>query len=419
MKQKLLYTGGFYDRHHIAYKFFYACLLLEVVLSSTVYSQTELSPEEMKLISESLEADKKDQDVKVKNPEASKRARILQSLNPDISLIMDAALAYFSSDDPGQVGGHDPNHTGFTLQQLEMHIQSNVDPFFSFQANIVFALFGVEVEEVYATTSGLPLNLQIRAGQFLTRFGRLNPTHPHTWSFADQPLLSGKFFGGEGSRGLGLEFSWLSPLPWYLEFIGAATEGTGECCARSFYGPENLGIEGPSDLLYTLSVKQFFPFNQDWSLMWGLSAQFGPNPTGQGNRTEIYGTDLYLRYYPVGNQDRMALSLQLEAMFRTRQIPRDVLQDWGLYAQLVWRINQEWELGGRYETVSGLKDDYLDPNWLDHRMRTSAQLTYYPSHFSRLRLQGNYDYRSWLSSHDWGAMLALEVLVGAHGSHAF
>ncbi len=329
------------------------------------------------------------------------------------------AGAWFEADDPMQTGSHDPNQTGFTLQQLELHIEHNVDPFFRFDANIVFALFGVEVEEAYATTLDLPANFQMRAGQFLTRFGRLNPTHPHSWSFVDQPITHGKFFGGEGSRGLGAELSWLAPLPWYAEVIGSVNNADGACCARSFYGGQNPGVTDPTDLLYTTALKQFFPLGPDFSLFWGASAQFGPNPTGQGNRTEIYGTDLYLRYRPTQAQGVTHVSWQTEALVRQRQVPNGILRDWGLYSQLIWQINNRWETGARYEQVSGVVDDPLDPEWTQIRRRASIQGTFYPSHFSRLRLQGSWNQPQWLNRSDFAVLLSLEVLVGAHGAHKY
>src|SRR5690606_29631704 len=144
-------------------------------------------------------------------------------LNPEMAVILDTSLAIYSVDDPPLTGGHDPANNGFNLQQLEVHLGASVDPFFRVDANLVFSLFGVEVEEVYGTTLSMPWNLQIRAGQFYTRFGRINATHPHQWSFVDQPLIIGKFFGSEGSRGLGAELSWLAPLPWYVELVGSVT----------------------------------------------------------------------------------------------------------------------------------------------------------------------------------------------------
>jgi hypothetical protein len=114
-------------------------------------------------------------------------ARSGVSFNPDISFIADFALAAFNHDDNLQQGGHDPTENGFNLQALEMAVSADVDPYFKFNSNIVFGTDGVELEEAYATTLSLPASLQVRAGQFLTRFGRINPTHPHAWDFWDQP----------------------------------------------------------------------------------------------------------------------------------------------------------------------------------------------------------------------------------------
>ena len=405
--------------------FLSACLLVcGASLSSGVCAQQDdgagggLSDEEKNALEEALGADLEASHGGVQPQPAGSSA--LQSMNPDIALMLDVAGAVFTADEPLQLGAHDPNKTGFTLQQLEMHIESDVDPFFRMEANIVFALFGVEVEEAFATTLALPWNLQARAGQFLTRFGRINATHPHAWDFLDQPLVSGKFFGSESSRGLGAELSWLAPLPWFVEVIASATDPTGECCARSFFGAQDPGIDAPEELLATTALKQVFPLGEDVSLMWGVSAQFGPNPTGQGNRTEIYGTDLYLRWRPVDNPGRMSLSLQVEAMVRQRQVPGDSLRDLGGYGQLVFRLDPSWAFGARVEQVTGVEDDPLDPDWIEARRRASAQITWTPSHFSRIRLQGSWDEAPDLRPDPaFALMLGLEVLVGAHAAHKY
>jgi hypothetical protein len=223
---------------------------------------------------------------------AAAGSRAVQSLNPDISFVADFALAWFTEDDPLQGGGHDPSENGFNLQQLELAVGQAVDPYFRFDSFVVFSQFGVEVEEVYATTLQLPHDLQVRAGQFLTRFGRINATHPHAWDFADQSFAIGRVFGGEGNRGLGLEVSYLTPLPWYVELVASATDAAGEATARSFFGAEDLGAETPLDFQTSLMVKQFFDVTHDLSLSWGSSVASGPNATGHDNRTEVYGIDL-------------------------------------------------------------------------------------------------------------------------------
>lgn len=348
----------------------------------------------------------------------SNLVRTFQSFNPDMSFIADVALAYFTADDPLQAGGHDPTKNGFTLQQLELAVSAMVDPYFRFDANLVYSPFGVEIEEVYATTLSLPWNLQVRVGQFLTRFGRLNNSHPHTWDFVDQMLVLGKFFGGEGNRGLGLELSVLLPLPWYVEVVASGTDAAGASTARSFFGGTDLGVDDPRDFQYTAAVKQFFPLSDDVSLFFGLSYATGPNPTGRDNRSEIYGTDLYLKYRPITVGSYTIVALTVEWLLRRRQVPEDVLMDQGLYASLFVKFSRRWAVAGRYEYVAGLTDDYLDPLWTDDRHRASANLTFWPTEFSRLRLQYSYDHPAWQDAYH-AVMLGMEFSVGSHGAHKF
>ena len=359
-------------------------------------------------------------------PEAAGAPAFLQSMNPDISLITGVALGWFSRDQHHQSGGHDPTKTGFNLQQVEMSLHKSVDPYFRFDSYIVFGQFGVEIEEAYATTISLPWNLQARAGQFLTRFGRINPTHPHQWDFVDQPFALGRVFGGEGNRGLGFELSHLLPLPWYAEIIASVTDPVGEATARTFYGARDLGIRTPFDFQSTLALKQFFPLSDDWSLLWGLSGAAGPNPTGHGNRSEIFGTDLYLKYRPISRGGNTTVSLQTEWFYRRRQVPEDVLQDVNGYAYLFWRFALRWAAAARYEhgsptwAMTGRNPgDYLDSYWTDHRHRASANVTFWPSEFSRIRLQGSSDAIGWESRVNLAVFLAFEVAIGAHGAHRF
>ncbi len=348
------------------------------------------------------------------------------SQNPDISFIADIAAAWFSEDETRQTGGHDPQKTGFSLQQLEMSLGKAVDPYFRLDGYVVFSQFGVEVEEIFATTLALPANLQLRAGQFLTRFGRLNPTHPHAWDFVDQPIALGRVFGGEGNRGLGLELSALVPLPWYLELVWSATDATGEGTARSFYGGQDLGLASPLDLQHTLAAKQFFPLTEDWSLLSGLSAAFGPNPTGRRNRTDLYGADLYLKWRPVTYASHTQVALQSEWFYRRRQVPGDVHEDVTGYAYLAWRFARRWGTAARHEYGTPTYDrdgdrvaTDLDPGWVGHRHRSSVAVTFWPSEFSRLRLQGAADLVTWDADPVWSVFLAFEFLVGAHGAHPF
>ena len=398
--------------------------------------EAELSAEDLAAIEAATEADAEALEASggAEEPAAADSVTVDEGsgsagdpMNPDLSFIADFALAAFSDEDEQlQTGAHDPDANGFNLQQLELSVGAAVDPYFRFDANLVFSLGGVEIEEAYATTLDLPAQLQARLGLFLTRFGRLNHRHPHSWSFVDQPFALGRVFGGEGNRGLGVELSWLTPLPWYVELVASATDAAGGETARSFYGAQDLGVEGPADLEYMTAIKQFFPLSEDWSLFWGVSAAFGPNPTGRGNRTDVYGTDLFLKWRPITYQSEQELRLQSEWIARRRQVPEDVLTDVSGYAYVFWRFVKRWGTAVRYGYGSpaygadgDVVADYLDPEWVDHRHRVSANLTFFPTEFSRIRLQGAVDLPRWLEEPIWSAFLQAEFVTGAHGAHEF
>jgi hypothetical protein len=208
--------------------------------------------------------------------------------------------------------------------------------------------------------------------------------------------------------------------------VGSVTDASGEGTARSFLGASGEKVSSPFDFQFTGAVKQFFPLSDDLSLLWGLSAANGPNPTGYHNRTDVFGTDVYLKYRPISGGSTTLVTLQGELFYRRRQVPQDVLSDFNGYGQVLWRFAQRWAAAGRYEFGSpahnrnGLvADDPLDPEWTANRQRISANVTFWPTEFSRLRLQGATDLIGWRDRPDYSVFLALEVVMGAHGAHAF
>jgi hypothetical protein len=375
------------------------------------------------------------QDAAQRSEEAERTGRItpsqsplaaLQSMNPDISVIMDVAAAAFSSDDHLQTGGHDPTESGLNLQGIELAVGSAVDPYFRFDSNILFSQFGVEVEEAYATSLAVPWNLQARVGQFLTKIGRHNPTHLHAWSFVDQPFAYGRLFGSEGNRGLGGEVSYLTPLPWYVEVTGSLTDASGEATARSFFGPDDLPVRSPLDLQATLVVEQFVALHSNLSLLVGLSGANGPNGSGHDTRSDIYAADLFLKYRPITSASYTEVEITAEYFYRRRQVPRDLLRDHNAFGQVVWRVGKQWRVGARHEWGGAARArrgrvevDPLDPEWTGDRHRTSAAVTYEPTEFSRVRLQGSVDAPTWREDPIGALFLAFEFAVGAHGAHKF
>jgi hypothetical protein len=345
------------------------------------------------------------------------------SLNPDLSFILDVAGAVFTAEEPLPAGGHDPTATGLTLQGLELAASKAVDPYFEFDANLVFSLEGVEIEEAYATTLALPGRFQVRAGRFLTRFGRANPTHLHTWSFVDQAFPVTRVLGAEGSGGIGAEASWLAPLPWSLEI---AASGTAAGAAHDHGEEEAEEHEPLFHPLATVVVEQFFSLGEGTSLLWGLSGTVGPDPASGEDEARIAGTDLTLLWRPLSGGRIARVRLETEWFWRERTVGRHAWTDLSGTTQVTWRFARRWEVGGRHEfgspavpTDGGDRPDPTDPDWSADRHRGSAAFTFRPSEFSRIRLQGEADLAGWIDRPQYAGFLAFEVSAGAHGAHAF
>jgi hypothetical protein len=257
--------------------------------------------------------------------------RGVQSFTPEISLDGLFSAAAFSDPNPLQFGAHDPNRRGFIVENLELTLASNIDPYFRGEAHLIFGLEKgesfVEVEEATLTTRALPYGLQITGGQFFTQFGRQNPRHPHTWDFADQTIVNTLMFGGDGLRNPGVQISALLPLPFYVEAIGSIQNAEGETATsflfikdEEFAGRKIIvrDIKSPRDLLYLGRIKTGFDLSETVSFVGGVSTLSGPNGTGENTATRIHGADLFVKWRPL-NADHgwPFVTLQAEAMQRT------------------------------------------------------------------------------------------------------
>ena len=173
------------------------------------------------------------------------------------------------------------------------------------------------------------------------------------------------------------------------------------------------------DFLYLGRAEQFWELNENWSLLVGISHLFGENKTGLNNQSALTGADLHLRYRPLHSTERRSLSVQVEWTHRSRQLPGRVLNDHGGYVETILQWNPRWSMGARWEWVDGVQQDPQDPSWSKPRIRNEGQITWHPSHFSRLRFQISHDRPTWRNEPIWSAILGMEVLVGAHGSHTY
>lgn len=356
-------------------------------------------------------------------------------------------LGWSTEPDVGslQLGDHDPAVRGFTLPNSEISLDGAVDPYFKGFSSIVLKLdshgeTGIELEEVYFLTTSLPWNMQVKGGQFFTEFGRQNPQHPHSWAFVDQPLVLNRIFGPEGLRSQGARVSWLAPTSWYTEAMVSVLNSTGGTTfsfrsdeSSEIHGgvPAERGVRGAQDLLLVPRIAASFDLTDTQTLLLGASAAFGPNNSGPRANTRVYGADVYWKWKSVTAQQGFPfVSLQTEVLYRRYEAAErqavdepgvtlldETLSDGGMYSQLLWGIKPRWVAGLRGEFASG-GDAAFDSQLRTDRIRLSPNLTWYPTEFSKVRLQYNYDDRQGIGR-DHSVWLQFEFLMGAHASHKF
>src|SRR6184192_694574 len=360
------------------------------------------------------------------------------------------ALAYSSARDLNhiEVGDHDPQLRGFNARNTELAFDGAVDPYFEGFANIVFKLDNdneteVEVEEAFMQTTSLPFNLQLKAGQFFAAFGRLNPVHPHAWEFVDTPLVNGLFLGPDGLRGVGAQTSWTLPLPWYSQLIFASQNGRGST-GFSFRNPGDDGMffdrittdreaRGLQDFVWIPRFENSFNLSDTQTVLAGVSGAFGSNETGANSRTQIYGADLLYKWKSSHAEGGFPfVKWQTEAMYRRYEAGHgaddsfpvaETFHDWGLYSQVLWGFKKGWVAGIRGDYVHMQDSMFTDDLDRQPRWRLSADLTWYPTEFSKIRLQYNQDFLEenfFLSPREVESVfLQWEFILGSHGAHKF
>lgn len=421
--------------------------------------------------------------LEARTPAAAPALRLI-----DLSLNIRAAAggSTVGDEEIGELhaGGHDPQRRGFTFQGAELSLVGAVDPYFRVETHAVLAREEpsgetiVELEEAFARSTALPWALELKAGHYLTEFGRFNPTHPHVWAFLDQPIIIGRVMGADGLRAPGARLLASLPVPWLSEVLFGVQNADGEQSV-SFLGAsaeeDEHGHGGGPIGGYRASTRDGDPrlmYSARWSNAWdiddamvklGASAAAGPNAGGRDTRTVIVGADLAAKLtHGGGGHDRCWTHLAFEAEVLQRRFatdayeavssgtdlqlgtPDDILTsapggtlvDRGLVVQATWGFLPGWVAGLRYEFATGrgesieiAEDDgggeevvalgrAADPTRCD-RQRWSPLVAWRPSEFSHIRLQYNYDRSDAIDSPAHSVWLGAEFLIGAHPAHTF
>lgn len=347
-----------------------------------------------------------------------------------------------------ELGDHDPQQRGFNARNLELALDGAVDPYFEGFANIVFKLdneneTGVEVEEAFMQTTALPWGLQGKGGEFFAPMGRINTQHPHVWDFVDVPLVAGRFLGPDGLRGLGAQASWLVPVPWYSQLILATQNGNGGTgfSFRNrgedgiFYGRTTIDrdIDNVDDMVFVPRIENSFDLSPTQTILAGISGAFGPNDTGDDASTRIYAIDAFYKWKSSHASGGWPfVKWQTEAMLRQFEAGRgaddtfpveETFDDYGAYSQVVWGFRRGWTAGLRGDYLYMEESKVTDDPGRQSRWRATPDVTWYPTEFSKFRLQYNHDYlestRFVPGGNEDSVFLQFEFALGAHAAHKF
>jgi len=403
------------------------------------------------------------------DPGATGQVTAGRSFNPSISVIPDGV--YFADDRDGASGeiaseadgfhahggegeeGHAHGGAvprGFSLREAEVAFSGSVDPYFDVWAIFAVADGELEVEETYVQTRKLLPGLQLRFGKFFSGIGYINRQHPHQWDFVDQALPYALLFGGTLDE-VGVQLSWLPDLPVYTQLAIEALQGDNErVSAQVGAGDETpffRDVAGPRLLTGVLKVSPDLGYSSAFQI--GVFAGRSRNhqelhdEDGDGGVDEafegtstFFGTDWVYRYDSGKSYGKGDLTLQAEYVHRVKDLDlvaesREAVtggpavrfaQD-GLYAQAVYGFAPRWTVGLRFD-VAGLTNRVEEGDEAtgdDSSRRVSANLTFNPTEFSRLRVQWSRgDFSVGGSRETFNQLhVQFQMSLGAHGAHSF
>ena len=356
------------------------------------------------------------------------------AFNPAISIILNGSYSHHSMDPTTYarsgfplVGGTGPSANGFSLDESEVSLASNIDDKLYGQLTLTAHSDNgqdhIGVEEAFIDTTSLPKNFSIRAGRFYSNIGYLNSHHAHTDNFFDRPLPYQAFLGNQYGDD-GVQLRWVAPTSLFMEFGGELFRGAnfpsggaqhGGVGTRTAFahvggdiGTENSWLAGLS-LLKTKAAGAEDGFSGDTTLYiadgtWKWAPNGNTKDGGVTVRGEYFLDDRNGTYANPGNP---AITSLWNGQRR------------GAYLEGVYRLNRTWDVGYRYDKLWAgggnpftVAAGHFDP------YRHTAELTWRNSEFSLVRLQLSHDKPNPFDT-DNAVTVQYQTALGAHGAHKF
>jgi hypothetical protein len=379
------------------------------------------------------------------------------AFNPSLSVILGGTYTNLSQNpgswqmsglipSGGEVG---PGERSFNLDESELTVAANVDPYFS--AALTAAISAedeIEVEEAYFRTLALPSGFTAKGGRFFSGLGYLNEVHAHAWDFVDQPLVYQAFFANQRAQD-GVQLKWLAPAELFVEL--GAEAGNGEAFPgtrrdRNGLNATTLFAHVGGDVGDSASWRagaSWLDARAEERTYEDVDDLGTPVLNAFTGKSATWVVDAVFKWSPQGNTARQQLKIQGEYMRRKEDgdLTFDVegqglvgayaSEHAGWYLQSVFQFRPRWRVGLRYDALdSGTPDIALVQSGLlpaaafpvllpADPERISVMLDWNPTEFSRLRAQYAWDDARATGDQDRQLFLQYLFGIGAHGAHKF
>jgi len=308
---------------------------------------------------------------------------------------------------------------GLHFDEAELSLISVVDPYWTFNGNIVFTEHGVDPEEIWVRNTSIAA-LQLKLGKLRGTFGKQGLLHPHAFPFVQPPIIMASTIGEEGFKAAGLEASWLTPLPWFAELTG----GVYESVDADDDHPLDFGSTRHDNLPVLAHFKNVFDLNDATTLEIGASGLQGRGVDDAVNGA--YGADLTVRNVPARNSNRHGWILTGEYIQKGANPvgAKYARESDGGYASFQYRMSQVWWVGVRGERARQSLTDFVVDEAGDALPATvnrgSVNLAWSPSEFSFIRVEYSHAKAdAGIHPTDDRLLIQFSYTIGYHPAHAY
>lgn len=302
------------------------------------------------------------------------------------------------------------------LREAEVLFEAPIDHLFDGRLSIAAhqddgtALF--EIHEAYIQSTRLIPRSRLRVGQFFLGLGRLNSLHRHEWPMVFAPKVHEQFFGEEGGFDSGVEYSYLTPLPFFLEVSAGVTNGW-------TFGHSHSEGEKPRQPTHYGRVVTYMGLPSDGGAQIGIN--YLSRKAAAGEKINLFGGDVVAKWRQAGV---LKVMMQGEAWHRSIE-PEEGREEKtaGAYFFPALALSPTVQLGCVFDYYTILTlEDATGTKVTNYETGIVPTLTYKASEFSTFRIA--YDWS--LTKRDdepdvieQSILTQITFMMGAHPAHDF